>query len=601
MTPARHPASTTWSPTQVVLRSDRADRPVGKSAWLEFTEPLQIAHTSQASRVSELLREVSRANDQGLWAVGFVTYEASPGFDSRFQVFPATGLRLPVAWFAFFDRPTPIPAADLTPTGQLLEAEWRRSLSLPQYRRKISDIRRHIAAGDTYQANLTFPMLAPFRGDPWRFFQQLVQTQQGRYAAFIDFDRVSVCSASPELFFRSSGEHIECQPMKGTARRGLTWEQDQAAANTLSQSPKDQAENLMIVDMVRNDLGRIALPGTVQVRRLFEIERYPSVLQMTSTVAAQTSAQLPDIFGALFPCASITGAPKIRTMELIHQLEDGPRGIYTGAIGFTRPDRSAQFSVAIRTVFYDRAAEELSYGTGGGIVWDSDADREYEECATKALVLTRPHPQFELLETMRWTSEEGYFLLDRHLERLRRSARYFDFPVDLQQLAQELQKLSLSLEHRLHRIRLLVDANGETRTEVEPITEARRSWRLALASQPIDRMNPFLYHKTTHRQVYEEAHQRNAACDDVLLWNDAGELTEATRANLAVRIHSRWLTPPLECGLLPGVYRADLLERTILREARLKLDDLRRAEHVCLINSLRGWIPVQLQLPGNST
>jgi para-aminobenzoate synthetase/4-amino-4-deoxychorismate lyase len=346
----------------------------------------------------------------------------------------------------------------------------------------------------------------------------------------------------------------------------------------------------MIVDMIRNDFGRIAEVGSVEVPRLFTVERYPTLLQMTSTVSARSTSSLPEVMRAMFPCASITGAPKVRTMEIIKELEPEPRGIYTGSIGYIAPGQKASFNVAIRTVVIDRKKGEATYGVGGGIVWDSEAEQEYQECFLKAEVLVRRQPSFELLETLRWTEEEGYFLLDLHLQRLAESAEYFNFPLKPAEIKERLEDAASSFDGAA-RVRLLVDKKGETtlqsyplekRVEQEPLT-------VAVAAEPVSPDSAWLFHKTTNRSVYEKARASRPEVDEVILWNEAGEVTEGTIYNVVLDMDGRLQTPPVSCGLLAGTFRQHLLRSGIIEEKRLLLDDLHQCRKVYLINSVRLW------------
>jgi para-aminobenzoate synthetase/4-amino-4-deoxychorismate lyase len=394
------------------------------------------------------------------------------------------------------------------------------------------------------------------------------------------------------LFFRLEGDRLESRPMKGTEKRGLTPEDDRNQAKRLQDSEKNRAENIMIVDMIRNDMGRIAISGSVVPERLFEIERYPTVWQMVSTVTSQTRAALSDIFTALFPCASITGAPKPRTMDIIAREETTPRRIYTGTIGYLAPGRRAQFNIAIRTVLVDRPAGTAEYGVGGGIVWDSETGNEYEECWLKAKVLTDSPPVFDLLETLLWTPADGIFILARHLHRLAESAEYFDIPLSIPFLRSRLnvECSTFNVQFPL-RIRLRVARDGKITLESTPLDlrNASSPVRVRLAAKPVDPGDRFLYHKTTHRAVYEQAKAGVEDCDDVLLWNPAGELTESTIANIVVERNGELLTPPVRCGLLPGTYRAELLEQGNIREAILPVSELSPSDKIHLINSVRKW------------
>ena len=352
----------------------------------------------------------------------------------------------------------------------------------------------------------------------------------------------------------------------------------------------------MIVDMMRNDLGRIARRGSVGVAAAFAVEKYPTLLQMTSTVTARSNAPNVEIFKAVFPPASITGAPKLRTMEIIGELEPDPRGVYTGCIGYLAPGRKASFNVAIRTVCIDRTTGRAEYGVGGGIVWDSSDVGEYAECRTKAAVLTAEIPRFELLETLLWDRRDGYFLLEGHLRRLADSAEYFSFAVDMETLRRRLDDFGMALADGRHRVRLCVNRQGAATLESVPLAvpPEARIYRLRLADRPMDRRNPFLYHKTTHRGFYPAISPAAGEYDDLVLWNEQGEATETTIANLVIEHDGRRITPPVESGLLPGVFRRHLLESGEIVEAVVTLDDLRRAERVFAVNSVRKWLPAAM-------
>ncbi|MGB3562351.1 MAG: aminodeoxychorismate synthase component I [Thermoanaerobaculia bacterium] len=575
---------------RIVLRVPTAD---GRREWRAFEEPLEILQARTAEEVTPLLEAVARANGEGLWAAGFVSYEAALAFDSAFVTSPPG--ELPLAWFALFQEWR---SFDLEPqpASTYSLSDWRPSTSADDYEQAVDSIHRWIAEGDTYQVNYTIRLRADFAGDAWGLFTSLARAQRAPRSAFVDTgERWAICSSSPERFFHLDDDRIVCRPMKGTAPRGRYPEEDRRRGEWLRQSAKNRAENLMIVDMVRNDLGRIAQPGTVEVTSLFELERYPSIHQLTSTVEARTDATAPELFTALFPCASITGAPRVRTMELIHRLEREPRGVYTGAIGCIGPERQAHFNVAIRTVQIDRQTGVAEYGAGGGIVWDSVASDEYRECRTKTLVLSQTEPEFSLLETMLWEPENGFFLLDRHLGRLRSSALYFDRPFDLEAIRAELDRVTQELPPTPHRVRILVDRSGDVVVQQEPLAATGRRWRVRLANRPVDPENRLLFHKISYRDLYDEARADFPDHDDVLLWNNDRELTESTIANVVVQLDGELVTPPVDCGLLPGVFRAELLETGEIREQVVTLEDLGRAERIYLVNSVRRWLEVDLE------
>lgn len=573
--------SRTQTRDSVILRDAGTDR------WLRFTHPVRVLVARRPDDVLPVLERVSEANREGLWAAGFLAYEAAPALDRALTVQPADR-SLPLAWFGIYER-----VRKGTPAGRVPESpplKWHPSVSKTGYVEAVDRIRAYIASGDTYQVNFSYRLRAAFTGEAWGLFSTLAGTSPPPFATFVDTGRFAVCSLSPELFFELEGGRVVSRPMKGTAPRGLLTEDDQRLARRLQDSAKDRAENVMIVDMMRNDLGRIARHGSVHVPRRFDVERFPGLWQMTSTVAAETDAGLPDLFRALFPAASITGAPKARTMEIIAELEDGPRGVYTGAIGYAGPGRRARFSVAIRTAVLDRERGEAEYGVGGGVVWDSTAHGEWEECRTKAGAVTRPAPVFRLLETILWTPGEGFALLEEHLDRLGRSAAYFGFRSDRAALVTRLESEATVWTGEARRVRLLLSPAGELEIESAVLDRdiPAGPCRVALCPEPVDPGDRFLYHKTTHRGVYEGALAANPGCDDVLLRNVRGELTESCLANVLVEMDGAWFTPPVRCGLLPGIYRARMLAEGRMKERVIPVDDLPRCSKIMLVNSVRG-------------
>ncbi|HPR82740.1 MAG TPA: aminodeoxychorismate synthase component I [Pontiellaceae bacterium] len=570
------------------------------NGWLRFPEPVEVL---TARTPEEVFRCLERIETSGLWAAGFISYEAAGALDDALKTH-APG-SLPLLQFGLFENVEQTFLSAQMHRQECLRhyqlGEWKPSVTRGEYSEAIAKIKERIAAGDTYQVNYTFRLNADFSGSPFDFFCDLAAAQQGRYAAFIETPEFAVCSASPELFFELKDGVITSRPMKGTLPRGLTAEADRAAAEALKNSAKDCAENIMIVDMIRNDIGRIAEAGSVETVSRFDVEKYPTVWQLTSTVQGkvcgagfqsaheQAGMPAPQIFKALFPCASITGAPKAKTMEIIRGLEKTPRGIYTGAIGFIAPDGAAQFSVAIRTAVIQAGRAE--YGTGGGIVWDSDADSEYDEALSKARILTRRFPEFQLLETMLWEDGE-IFLLERHLKRLAGSAEYFGFNLDESKVRDRLRDLK---SDEPMRVRLLLDKDGRFEVQAFKMKRGRdAASTLAIAREPVDSGDVFLYHKTTNRAVYERARADFPEADDVLLYNERGEITESCIANVVVELDGRKVTPPVSCGLLAGTFRNELLERGEIEEQVVSVEELRRADAIWLINSVRKWRKVSL-------
>ncbi len=557
--------------------------------WWHFRDARRTLVASRLEDVLPMLREAEeRVERDGLWAAGFIAYEAAPAFDPAFRV--REPVALPLLWLGLFPPPRLV-ARPLRGSQAPARYGWVPSVDRASYDRAITRIRELIAAGDTYQVNYTLRLRARVEEDPRELFLRMVAANEPRYGAYLDCGTFAVCSASPELFLRLDGNTLITRPMKGTTARGRWAADDRARAEALAASAKDRAENVMIVDMARNDLGRVAATGSVRVPGLFEVERYPTLWQMTSTVQAETVEPLSEILRATFPPASITGAPKARTTEIIAELETAPRGVYTGCIGFIAPGRRAQFNVAIRTAVVDRSHSVVEYGVGGGIVWDSRSNTEYEEALLKASIVTQEEAEFALLETMLWEPVGGYWLLDEHLHRLLGSADYFGFPRDESLLRRKLATLADELSDKPQRVRLLLFREGEITLESKSLDEpsALRPVRLGIAPAPIDAADRFLYHKTTRRQIYEQAKAARPDCDDVVLWNESREITETTVANIVAELDGERLTPALACGLLPGTFRARLIARGEVREARITLEQLRSAQRIHVVSSVRKW------------
>ena len=427
--------------------------------------------------------------------------------------------------------------------------------------------------------------------------------QGAGFHALLELDGYTIVSASPELFFRTAHGVIEARPMKGTRPRGRWPAEDRALAEGLRASEKERAENLMIVDLLRSDIGRIAQTGSVEVPRLLEVERYRTVHQMTSTIRARLrpGTTLTDVLGALFPCGSVTGAPKISTMELIAELEDSPREVYCGAIGLAGPDGDAAFSVPIRTVWIDHARGMAEYGVGSGITWDSTVDAEHAELLAKAAVLEERWPRFRLLETMRL--EEGEVRrLERHLARMAASADYFGFAFPEARVRASLETAARRHAGGARRLRLTLGPAGDHRLDDEPLDrvgtpapvppgDGPAPAEVTLGAHPVDARQRFLYHKTTLRAPYDALRARHF---DAVLWNERGEATEMTLGNLVAEVDGRRVTPPLEAGLLPGCFRAELLERGAVEEGVVTLETLRAAPRLWRINSVREWEEVRL-------
>ena len=550
--------------------------------WFRYCEPVETLRTGDLRRVAATLAKAEAyVTEHGMFAVGYLSYEAAPAFDAALATRPAG--HLPLVSFTLYrsrevcEPPGPIPA-DLP--------IWQGPAPLDKYANTLSRLRGEIGAGNVYQVNFT-DRLWTGELDAEALFAAI--GDKAPFGAYLQDGPHTIVSASPELFFELDGDLLTCRPMKGTAHRGLSAEQDQAQARWLACSEKNRAENLMITDMVRNDLGRIADPGSVVVPDLFQVEQYPTVWQMTSTVQARTNASVLQIFRALFPGASITGAPKRASMSLIRELEETPRGVYTGAIGVVEPQRKAQFSIAIRTACIDTATGSAQYGVGGGIVWDSNVNEEYQELHAKRRVLDVQRQEFALLETMRWQGGDGVFLLETHLQRLRNSARYFAYPYDEDAVREAIEQIKPALGDGPLRLRLQLAKTGEIELEHHPLTLDEKAQALMLAPRQIDSTNPMLYHKTTNRSIYDEALVSVPKGCEALLHNQHGMVTESNIANVVYRLDGALYTPPVFDGLLPGTLRGDLLERRIIVERSLPVDEIPRVEAWYLINALRGW------------
>lgn len=563
--------------------------------WLEFSRPRHTLAAYSAAEIPALLREIETAvTHHNLWAAGFLAYEAAPAFDAALRVRPDG--EFPLLWFGLYAGPQPAtlpPAPDARP---LRDTPWQAAITPDAYARAFAQIKDHISRGETYQVNYTYRLCAPFEANPFDLFLDLSAAQQAAYGGFLHTGDWAICSASPELFLRLDGDHIQSRPMKGTRPRSLTLAEDERQAAALRAAHKDQAENVMIVDMVRNDLGRIARTGSVQVPQLFGVEKYPTVWQMISVVTAVTQSPLSDILCALFPAASIVGAPKPRTMGIIADLETTPRRIYTGALGFIAPGRRAQFNVAIRTALVDLRRARVEYGVGGGIVWDSELALEQAEALAKARILTTRWPAFDLLETLRWAPDEGYFLLEEHLARLADTAVYFDYPFERAAVRQALALRARELPPGHHKVRLLVGRDGRIRIEAAPLTllDPDVPQVVALARTAVDASNPFLYHKTTNRRIYAAALAERPGFDDVILFNTQGEVTESTIGNVIAEIDGALCTPPVRCGLLAGSYRGWLLARGEVVERPFTVDQLLASPRIFLCNAVRGRYPVTI-------
>lgn len=573
----------------------------GDTASYAFSELLEEVAARTPEEVLPALRRVEEAVSRGLHAAGFISYEAAAGLAPGLSVHPPCPL--PLLWFGIFRQrlALPRPESGESPPDSYGTSGWHLSLPFEEYRAAVGTIREYIAGGDTYQVNLTLRRRFRLQGSPLGFYRDLCRAQSAPFCAFIDIGPFQIVSASPELFFRLKGGTLTARPMKGTARRGRWHAEDEEAKRSLRESAKERAENLMIVDLLRNDMGMVSETGSVRVESLFDVETLETVHQMTSTITSRlkTGVGIPELFRALFPCGSVTGAPKRRTMEIIRELEDCPRGPYTGCIGYISPSEKANsyeavFSVAIRTAVIDGATGEGEMGVGSGITWDSIAEAEYEECQAKGRFARRKVPEFQLIESLLHEEGTGYFLLERHLERLCRSAAYFAFTLDPDGARQRLAEFAAPLTGS-RKVRLLLSREGGITLEAAPIS-AQSGGRpgIAFAGTRVDSADPFLYHKTTNRPLYTAELARRPDLADVIFLNERGEVTEGANSNIVVRLHGMLVTPPTACGLLPGTFREELLEKGTITERVITKEELERAEEIYLVNSVRRWRRVKL-------
>jgi para-aminobenzoate synthetase / 4-amino-4-deoxychorismate lyase len=556
---------------------------------LAFGEPDQVLQARTLEQVAGVLEQVQACALAGHWCVGYVRYEAAPAFDAALQVHPPQASDGPLAWFGVHRTPLTDDALwhDLTPEPAV---DWRPTLDRAAFDTGMASIHASIASGEFYQVNYTAPLVAPFGGAALPWFHALRRAQPRAYSAFIDTGDEQVLSVSPELFFDWKEGHLLSRPMKGTAPRGSTAEEDATRAQTLRSSPKEQAENVMIVDLIRNDLSRVAQPFSVQVPRLFHLEALPSVWQMTSDVVAKAreGTSLRDVFQALFPCGSITGAPKVQAMRTLRTLEPQARGVYCGAVGMVRPGGHATFNVAIRTLVVRDGSARC--GIGSGITADAQPDGEWAEWQSKRRFLERASQPFELLETLALRDGQWGHLED-HLQRMAGAAQHFGFAWAPEAVRNALRALQASHPQGAWRVRLLLQPNGNCTAQAFALAATPQPVRLQLASRPMEEAHSeFVRFKTTRRAHYDAFTPTDPQVFDTILWNANGELTECTRGNLALQLDGQWVTPSAASGLLPGVGRAALLRQGVWVERVLRLEDLQRAQGLMFVNSLRGCL-----------
>ena len=576
-----------------------------------FLRPKKIISTSKIDQIEACFAELDQALKKGYYVAGFLSYEAGEAFEERLKRRQA--FNFPLLWFGAYKEPLIYNHREgkfnqkvVLPKKHKQESyiikNIRPNISQGSYKRAISKIKHLIAKGFTYQVNYTFKLKFSFSGSAAALYLNLRNNQSVAYSALIKTGERFILSFSPEMFFSKKGNKICTRPMKGTAGRGKNLQEDSENIKQLESSLKNRSENVMIVDLLRSDLGRISATGSVRVPRLFNVEKYETLLQMTSDIKSRVSPghSAFDIFNYIFPSGSVTGAPKIKTMEIIRELEKEHRRVYTGSIGFFSPKTLGIFNVAIRTLLIDSRKGSGEMGVGSGIVYDSNACAEYDECCLKANFLTRKPQKFKLIETMLWQPVKGYLFLKLHLKRLENSARYFNFLYRREDILRQLMKLRRRFKQDTYRVRLNLDKAGKV--EVEPSlleAAAPREPKVFLAAKKTYSQDLFLYHKTTFRRLYDRQYKRAKLLGfyDLIFANEKGEITEGAISNVFVRKNGRFYTPPITCGLLDGVYRRYLLAsaKFPIKEKVLFKEDLFEAEEIYLSNSVRGLVKVRLE------
>jgi len=565
---------------------------------LLLDRPGRVLTAATAEEVPGLLDQIEDEQGRGNFVAGYVSYEAGGAFGLATH---AASDLVPLAWMRVYPLSRvqvrlPAEAGSTAIAPSLVLTGEHLNVGRAEYDGAIRKIREYIAAGDSYQVNYTCHARFDLDVDPGALFSALLESHPVPYAAYLDLGDAQILSLSPELFLSRRGRILESRPMKGTISRGRTLEEDALQAHTLAASEKERAENLMITDMVRNDLGRVCRVGSLRWPSLFAIERYRSLFQMTSTVVGEMreDVRLRDVFAAAFPGASVTGAPKHRTMEIIRELEPEPRGVYTGAICLFLPGGDFTCSLAIRTLVHRSGLFDL--GLGGGIVWDSRAESEYEEVLLKSRFLSNITPSLRLLETMLLDDSRTYRFVPEHFARLRRSAEYWGFPFDERSAGERMTELAKRGGPVPAAVRLDLRADGTMSLGARRLSKGSRSpARLLLAECSTDSGDRFLYHKTNRRATYDNERERALASGffEVIFRNERGCLTEGAITNLFARFGDRWRTPPVADGLLPGIWRESFARQVNAEERSITVEELKAADAIVIGNSVRGCAGVE--------
>jgi para-aminobenzoate synthetase/4-amino-4-deoxychorismate lyase len=584
-----------WTAPYVLL-DDASGTASGAVPARLYRNPVDLVRADTLAEVRPALERLRDARKAGFHAAGYLTYEAGAAFSPK----PVAGCTEgPLLWFGLFAGYEEIPADDVATRLPDPAGAWTGApqplIDRDTYDASLWRVLELIAAGDIYQANLTFAAAVPFVGDPLALYARLRLQAGAGYGALIDTGETRFLSLSPELFFALDGGTLTCRPMKGTAQRGDTPDADRVRAEALASDPKQRAENLMIVDLMRNDLSRVATH--VAVPDLFTVETYPTVHQMTSTVTATLKPECDavDVMTALFPCGSITGAPKQRAMEVIADVERArTRGIYTGAIGRFDANGNAIFNVAIRTLAIQDDIATMSLGSG--IVADSGADAEWEECHAKGAFVVGGQRRFDLIETMAFDPDEGLARLEAHLARMKASADALGFVFDRHAARNELQAATFRLRGP-RRIRLVLSPSGAVAIEAAPLPQSPAQATVAIVPLPVASADFRLRHKTSARDFYDDA--RKAAGTFEIVFEDAGGfITEGSFSNVFVPRGTGFVTPPLRHGLLPGILRAELLGSGRATETSITRNDL--IDGFFIGNAVRGLVPAIVAVANSS-
>jgi para-aminobenzoate synthetase/4-amino-4-deoxychorismate lyase len=567
-----------------------------------FIKPLEIISVYKKEDLDYAFKVIHKLIDKGLYGYPLINYEAGFLFEKKLLHLLSKDNEKLIQFF-FFDKrevrqlkSSKIVFSNFSDDKYSIQ-NFKLNRTESQFLNDIETIKKYIKAGDTYQVNFTVKGRFDFTGSYSGFFQKLLFNQSARYSAFINNDEKFIISLSPELFFQTNGKQINSEPMKGTIHRGHNHSSDALSVKELETGEKNKAENVMIVDLIRNDLGIICRYGSVKVPEIFQIEKYESLFQMVSEVQGKLrkKVKIGEVLQNIFPCGSVTGAPKIRTMEIINEIEKEKRGIYTGSIGLITP-KEIKMNVAIRTITIKKDTGNGVMGLGSGVVWDSDPKSEYEEVLLKSKFLTEPLDYFEIFETMRYEKGEIKFL-DDHLNRMKSAADYFLFKFNEKKIRKQLVKSIAEVDKRkLKKIKLSLAKWGEIKIDVSDIPKAPKNVFLFLSQSKIDSTDKFRFFKTTNRKLYDDEYAlyNSKGFYEVLYQNEKDEIAEGSRTNIFIRKDNSWFTPKFESGALPGIYRNYFIgQNPEVSEKIIKVDDLLSAEEVLLTNALKGEVTVQ--------